>query len=95
MKEYFVYVMTNSSRTLYTGVTNNLIRRVAEHKQGKVKGFTSKYNIKRLVYFESGSEINEALFREKQIKGWLREKKISLIEQENPDWKDLSESWYE
>jgi len=95
MEEYFVYIMSNNSRTLYIGVTDNLIRRVAEHKQGKVKGFTSKYNIKRLVYFESGSEINEALFREKQLKGWLREKKIALIEQENPDWKDLSESWFE
>ena len=77
MKEYFVYIMSNNSRTLYIGVTDNLIRRVAEHKQGKVKGFTSKYNIKKLVYFESGSEINEALFREKQLKGWLREKKIA------------------
>ena len=74
-------------------MTDNLIRRVAEHKRGKVKGFTSKYNIKTLVYFESGSDINEAIYREKQIKGWLRKKKIALIEKENPDWRDLSEDW--
>jgi putative endonuclease len=75
-------------------VTDNLIRRVAEHKQGKAKGFTSKYNIKTLVYFESGGDINEALFREKQIKGWLRKKKVALIEKENPEWKDLSKDWF-
>ena len=86
--------MTNNSKTLYTGVTDDLIRRVTEHKKGQVKGFTSKYNIKKLVYFESGSDINEAIFREKQIKGWLREKKVALIEQENPEWKDLSEDWF-
>jgi putative endonuclease len=94
MKEYFVYIMTNKSKTLYTGVTDNLIRRVAEHKQGTIKGFTSKYQINKLVYFESGNNINEALYREKQIKGWLRKKKVALIEQENPEWKDLSEDWF-
>jgi putative endonuclease len=94
MKEYFVYIMTNKSKTLYTGVTDNLIRRVAEHKQGIIKGFTSKYQINKLVYFESGNNINEALYREKQIKGWLRKKKVALIEPENPEWKDLSEDWF-
>jgi putative endonuclease len=94
MKEYFVYIMTNKSKTLYTGVTDNLIRRVAEHKQGTIKGFTSKYQINKLVYFESGNNINEALYREKQIKGWLRKKKVALIEQENPEWNDLSDDWY-
>jgi putative endonuclease len=94
MKEYFVYIMTNKSKTLYTGVTDNLIRRVAEHKQGTIKGFTSKYQINKLVYFESGNNINEALYREKQIKGWLRKKKVALIEPENPEWKDLSEDWF-
>jgi putative endonuclease len=94
MKEYFVYIMTNKSKTLYTGVTDNLINRVAEHKQGIIKGFTSKYQINKLVYFESGNNINEALYREKQIKGWLRKKKVALIEQENPEWKDLSEDWF-
>ena len=95
MKEYFVYIMANNSKTLYTGVTNNLIRRVSEHKLGKFKGFTSKYNIKKLVNFESGGNINEAIYREKQIKGWVRKKKIALIEQQNPLWRDLSEDWFE
>ena len=95
MKEYFVYIMSNNSKTLYTGVTNDLIRRITEHKLGKVKGFTSKYNIKKLVYFESVENINEAIYREKQIKGWVRKKKIALIEQQNPLWRDLSEDWFE
>jgi putative endonuclease len=93
-KEYYVYIMTNKSRTLYTGVTNNLMRRVDEHKKKLVKGFTSKYNIRYLVYYESTSNVHSALEREKQIKGWLRSKKIALIESMNPEWKDLSEEWY-
>ncbi len=72
--------MTNNSRTLYTGVTNNLLRRVYEHKNKLVKGFTEKYNIKKPVYYEETNDINSAIAREKQIKGWLREKKIKLIE---------------
>jgi putative endonuclease len=94
-KEYYVYIMTNKSRTLYTGVTNNLMRRVYEHKNKLVPGFASKYNIKKLVYFESTSDINQAILKEKQIKGWLRVKKIALIESANPRWKDLSEEWFE
>jgi len=90
-KEYYVYIMTNKSRTLYTGVTNNLMRRVYEHKNKLVKGFTSKYNIQRLAYYESTPDVYSALKREKQIKGWLRAKKIALIESMNPEWKDLSE----
>ena len=93
-KEYYVYIMTNKSRTLYTGVTDNLIRRVDEHKRKITPGFTSKYNINKLVYFEAGDNINAAIAREKQIKGWLRIKKIALIEGNNPEWKDLSEDWY-
>jgi putative endonuclease len=93
-KEYYVYIMTNKSRTLYTGVTNDLMRRVYEHKNKLIKGYTSKYNIQYLVYFESTSNVYAALQREKQIKGWLRSKKIVLIETMNPDWKDLSEEWY-
>ena len=85
--------MTNHSGTLYTGVTNNLQRRVREHKSGKFKGFTAKYKIKKLVYFEERNNINDALRREKEIKGWLRSKKIALIESINPDWKDLSLDW--
>ena len=92
-KEYYVYIMTNKSRTLYTGVTNNLMRRVYEHKNELVPGFTSKYKIKHLVYYESTSSIHSALAREKQIKGWLRAKKVVLIESMNPEWKDLSEEW--
>ena len=89
--QYFVYIMTNKSGTLYTGVTNNLERRIYEHKHHLVKGFTNKYNIDKLVYFEETNDINAAISREKQIKGWLRKKKIALIESMNPDWKDLSE----
>ena len=93
-KQYYVYIMSNASKTLYTGVTDNLIWRVNEHKEGKIIGFTSKYNIKKLVYFEEGQSINEALYREKQIKGWVGQKKIDLIEELNPDWADLSEDWF-
>ena len=90
MKQYYVYMMTNKSRTLYTGVTNDLERRVYEHKQKLVPGFTAKYNITRLVYFEVTQDVRAAIAREKQIKGWLRRKKITLIESVNPEWKDLS-----
>jgi putative endonuclease len=86
--------MTNKSRTLYTGVTSNLMRRVHEHKNKLIEGFTSKYNIHILVYYESTSNVHAALAREKQIKGWLRSKKIALIESMNPKWKDLSEEWF-
>ena len=93
MNQYFVYIMTNKSKTLYTGVTNNLQRRVYEHKEKIFKGFTAKYNITKLVYFEILNDINSAIRREKQIKGWLRKKKTDLIETTNPEWKDLSEEW--
>ena len=89
MAQYYVYIMTNKSRTLYTGVTNDLARRVYEHKQKLLPGFTSKYNITKLVYFEATEDVYAALNREKQIKGWLRDKKIALIEAANPDWKDF------
>ncbi|MCI0553345.1 MAG: GIY-YIG nuclease family protein [Anaerolineae bacterium] len=92
-KEYYVYIMTNKSRTLYTGVTNDLIRRVYEHKNKLVKGFTSKYNIQYLAYYESTTSIYSALEREKQIKGWLRAKKIALIDPSVPiivrHWKPI------
>ena len=93
-KEYYVYIMTNKSRTLYTGVTNDLMRRVYEHKNKLISGFTSNYNIKILVYYESTPSIHAALEREKQIKGWLRAKKIALINSTNTEWKDLSEEWF-
>ena len=87
--------MASQSRTLYTGVTNDLQRRVYEHKQKLVPGFTRKYNITRLVYFEETNDVYAALMREKQIKGWLRAKKVALIESVNPEWKDLSAQWGE
>jgi putative endonuclease len=93
MKHYYVYIMTNHSKTLYTGVTNNLQRRMYEHKHHLVAGFTSTYNITCLVYFEETSDVYAAIAREKQIKGWLRAKKIALIESVNPDWRDLSDGW--
>jgi len=95
VKQYYVYIMANRSRTLYTGVTNDLERRVYEHKQGIGSRFTSKYRIKHLVYCESCANAQDAITREKQIKGWLRAKKIALIESANPQWKDLSAGWYE
>jgi putative endonuclease len=95
MKQYYVYIMTNNSRTLYTGVTGNLIRRVYEHRNKLVEGFAQKYNITKLVHYEITNDVQADIQREKQIKGWLRKKKIALIEAANPQWKDLSEGWYE
>jgi putative endonuclease len=95
MRTYYVYIMTNRSRTLYTGVTNNLERRVREHKQKLIPGFTRRYNITILVHYEETDNIGTAILREKQIKGWLRAKKITLIESTNPEWKDLSLDWYD
>lgn len=80
--------------TLYAGVTNDLMRRVYEHNNKMVEGFTKKYNITKLVYYEETNDIQAAIAREKQIKGWLRSKKIVLIESVNPQWKDLSENWF-
>jgi putative endonuclease len=94
MRQYFVYIMTNQSKTLYIGVTNNLERRVYEHKQKLVPGFTKRYNMTSLAYFESTSDVREAITREKQLKGWLRSKKIALIINMNPQWRDLAEEWY-
>ena len=94
MKQYYVYIMTNRSKTLYTGVTNDLVRRVYEHKNKMIDGFTRKYKLTQLVYFEETTDVQAAIAREKQIKGWLRSKKVALIESENPQWNDLSEGWY-
>ena len=95
MKHYYVYILANPAKTLYTGVTNNLQRRLYEHKQHLSAGFTSKYHVTRLVYFEETSDVQVALAREKCIKGWLRAKKVALIGSSNPDWRDLSEQWEE
>lgn len=86
--------MTNYSKTLYTGVTDNILRRVYEHKNKMIDGFTKKYNITKLAYFETTNDIKAAIIREKQIKGWLRKKKIGLIESMNPKWEDLSGDWF-
>lgn len=83
--------MSNRSRTLYTGVTNNVQRRVGQHKAKAIPGFTCRYNITRLVYVEEYREVMQALAREKQIKGWLRAKKAALIESTNPNWRDLAD----
>ena len=91
---YYVYILTNNSGTLYTGVTNNLERRVYEHKNKFIDGFTKKYDLTRLVYFEEASDINSAISREKEIKGWLRKKKIELIRSLNPRWLDLAQEWF-
>jgi putative endonuclease len=89
-REYCVYILTNSRHTvLYTGVTNNLYRRVMEHKSKTGSAFTKKYNVDKLVYFECGDEVSQAIFREKQIKAGSRQKKIDLINGFNPGWKDL------
>jgi putative endonuclease len=93
MREYTFYVYMMASRrngTLYCGVTNELVRRVAEHRKGMAKGFTAKYGVTRLVWFEQHSDINEAILREKRIKKWNRAWKIALIEAENRDWRDLA-----
>ena len=94
-RRYFVYIMTNRSRTLYTGMTNDLKRRVFEHKQKQGSGFTAKYNVDGLVYYEDTGDPRTAIQREKQIKGWLRRRKIALIESANPGWEDISEGWFQ
>ena len=96
MKQFYVYIISNRKHgTIYTGMTNDLERRVLEHKKKLVDGFTKNYNLTKLVYFEDTNSALSAIEREKQIKGWLRSKKIKLIEEMNPEWKDLSDGWYE
>lgn len=93
-RSYWVYILTNQPRgTLYVGVTNSLERRVWQHKTKQLEGFTKKYELDRLVLFEEFRDIRDAIDREKQIKGWLRAKKIQLIETNNPTWRDLSADW--
>ena len=92
---YYVYIMTNSTRRLYVGVTNDLERRVYQHKHKLIEGHTTKYNITWLAHYEETSDVRAALEREKQIKSWRRSKKIQLIESTNPRWKDLAQNWYE
>ncbi|MDO8749617.1 MAG: GIY-YIG nuclease family protein [Dehalococcoidia bacterium] len=91
MNQYFVYIMSSYRGTLYTGVTNDLARRVYEHRNKLAEGFTSRYNIAKLVYYETTMEVESAIAREKQIKGWVRSKKAVLIDSMNPYWVDLAE----
>ena len=91
---YYVYLLTNwNNKVMYVGLTNNLERRVYEHKHKLVKGFTQKYNVNKLVYFEEAGDINVALAGEKEIKKWRREKKNDLVDGMNPEWDDLSREW--
>jgi len=94
MAIFYVYIMASKSRVLYIGITNNLWRRVWEHKNGLCSGFTRDYKIHRLVYFERYQYVRNAIYREKQLKGWLRRRKIALIEAVNPTWEDLAAEWY-
>ena len=95
IRQYYVYMLTNRSGTLYTGVTNDLQRRILQHKSKLMVGFTRKYNLTRLVYYEVADDVLAAISREKQIKGWLRAKKVALIQSVNPVWKDLSGEVFE
>ena len=95
MKEhqYFVYIVCSNSGTLYIGMTNRIYRRALQHKRGEVEGFAAKYKCTRLVYYEGFDDVIKAIDREKQLKRWVRRKKIALIESENPRWVDLAEKW--
>jgi putative endonuclease len=95
VRTYYVYVMASRSRVLYTGVTNDLTGRVERHKTGAPAGFTSWYNVTRLVYFETFTNLRDAIRREKQLKGWTRAKKSHLIERANPGWADLARDWFQ
>jgi putative endonuclease len=92
---YFTYIVASRSRTLYIGVTGDLLKRVSRHKWREHDGFTERYNCDRLLWFERHGEISKAIAREKQLKGWSRTKKIALIERTNPAWVDLSRDWYD
>jgi putative endonuclease len=94
-KEYYVYIMSNASYTLYVGITSNLEQRVYQHKNKVTDGFTARYNVTWLVYYASTNDVTEAIAREKQIKGWTRAKKLALIREFNPTWRDLSLDWYD
>jgi putative endonuclease len=90
---FYVYIVASKSRRIYTGLTNNIQRRIAQHKRGEIEGFTQRYKINRLVYFETYQYVGNAIRREKQIKGLDRAKRVALIECDNPTWDDLSAEW--
>jgi putative endonuclease len=95
MREYHIYILASWTRVLYVGVTSNIRMRIAEHRAGKVRGFSAQYRVTRLVYAESTPHVLVALAREKQIKGWARHKKLALIESLNPEWLDLASEWFD
>jgi putative endonuclease len=90
MRDYYFYILSNAAKTLYISVANNLKRRMYEHKNKLISGFTKKYNLTKLIYYETITDIRDAIYREKQLKGWLRSKKTALIEESNSGWDDLS-----
>ena len=93
-EKYYVYLLTNwNNKVIYVGITNELTRRIYKHKNKMIKGFTEKYNVKKLVYFEETQDVNTAIEREKEIKKWRREKKNRLVNSMNPNWDDLSSGW--
>jgi putative endonuclease len=94
-KRYYVYIMASRSLTLYTGVTGDIYHRALQHKAGEVEGFTKKYRVDRLVYYETSKYVNNAIAREKQIKAWTRAKRLALIKTMNPAWQDLADGWGE
>ena len=94
MRQYYVYIMSSRNRTLYVGVTNNLLRRAYEHQHKLADGFTKKYNVSSVVFYDTTNDVEAAIAREKQLKGWRRSKKIALIELVNTGWNDLSLAWY-
>ena len=94
-KNYYVYILTNwNNKVMYIGVTNNLERRIQEHKSKQFDGFTKKYNVTKLVYYDVTNDVSSAIEYEKKYKGWTRKRKNELVESVNPEWKDLSEEWY-
>lgn len=93
-RSFYVYILTNwNDEVMYIGMTNNLVRRIQEHKQKRVEGFTAKYNVNKLVYYEETNDVHVAIAREKELKKWRREKKNNLVITKNPEWKDLSDGW--
>ena len=92
-RTYSVYILSSLTGTLYIGVTNNLLRRIDQHKRKLIPGFTARYGVDRLMYYEIYGDVRDAIEREKQLKGWVRRKKVALIEKENADWRDLSEDF--